>query len=117
MAALPLAAGVLSSLAVGRILAPSQHDKTVMPTYPAPVATAAAARPGEAEAEAEEKEKDDGLGRFADAGQLDVRRMAQIVWAKPTDHAGEVVIQRWFFLSPTGFSCWNATEFCAAMRK
>jgi hypothetical protein len=92
MAALPLAAGVLSSLAVGRILAPSQHDKTVMPTYPAPVATAAAARPGEAEAEAEEKEKDDGLGRFADAGQLDVRRMAQIVWAKPTDHAGEVVI-------------------------
>lgn len=86
--ALPIAAGVLSSLAVGHILAPSQHDKNVVPTYPPPVAADAA----RAESEEEKSNSaDDGLGTF-DAGELDVRRMAQIVWAKPTDHAGEVVI-------------------------
>jgi hypothetical protein len=35
----------------------------------------------------EEEEEGDGLG-----GALDIRRMAQIVYAKASDHAGEVVI-------------------------
>ena len=85
------ASAMISSLAVSHVLAPSQHDRSVMPTYPAPVAGA----PGSS---SEEKNGDGGGGSGNKAnstelgGELDVRRMAQIVWAKPTDHAGEVVI-------------------------
>lgn len=96
MTALPLAAGaVISSLAVGRILAPSKHDPSVMPKYPPPVVGGR----GDSVKEGEQGFKSGSEGSNSVdnidsqlGGELDVRRMAQIVWAKPTDHAGEVVI-------------------------
>ena len=87
---LPIAGAVLSSLAVGRVLAPSKHDKSISPSYPPPVAGAEAEGVG-GRGDAAAADGDDDLAQL-NAGELDVRRMAQIVWAKPTDHAGEVVI-------------------------